>query len=138
MSELWNRRIAALQRGLSPPAWALARSCGLVPDASVGLRAFTKGRLQQQKPRVLQLIFHASRVRWKRQGLRVVYTTCWLLVSGLPVARVALGSRRVRKRSMIVRFEHGSGEEVRQSSVRSGSRLEKIQQSMRSPGLEPV
>lgn len=138
MSELWNRRIAALQRGLSPAARALARSCGLVPDASVGLRAFAKDRSQPRKPRVLQLIFHASHVRWKRQGLRVVYTTCWLLVSGLPVARVTLGSRRVRKRSTIVRFDHGSGEAVRQSSVRSGSLLEEIQQSMRSPGLEAV
>ena len=138
MSELWNRRLAALQRGLSPAAQALARSCGLVPDASVGLRAFTKDHTQPRKPRALQLVVRASHVRWKRQGLRVAYTTCWLVVSGMPVARVTLGCRRVRKKSLVVRFDHGSGVEARQSSARSGSLLEEIQQSMRAPGLEAV
>lgn len=135
MSELWNRRLAALQRGLSPAAQELARACGLVPDASVGLRAFAKGDARPRKPGAVQLVIRASRVRWKRQGLRVAYTTCWLVVSGMPVARVTLGDRRVRNKTMVVRFDHGSGVEARQSSVRSRSLLEEIQQSMCAPGL---
>ena len=99
-----------MEKRLSPGARRLAQVLGIRPMRSVGLRAYSREASAIEKPPPSErpkLIFEASKVSWKRKGIFLRYSACYLEVNGLRVARVRLGKRGGLRKMLWLRFDHG-------------------------------